>query len=148
MPLARFLGIIESNNEKFILETSFSDNLRNHLNTFHASVIFGFAEISSGVFLEQNFKEESETTIPVVRRANVKYSSPSKGKLFSKVSILNETKEEFLERLYASGKGTLDLQANIYNENDAIVFKGQFEWFVTVKPEYLKISKSLVDTVK
>ncbi len=142
MPIAQFLGIEESPLENRLLKISFVSNHRNHLDTFHATAIYGLAEISTGVFLETTFPKERQTTIPVMRKSLVKYSAPCKGELHSEVSILRNNREAVLEKLYDNGKISLILQTDIYNEQNKLVFKGQFEWFVSVRPEYLKLSKT------
>ena len=140
--MARFLGVEESKLRDRLLKINFSENHKNHINTFHGSVIYGLAEISAGVFLAENFQDESEKTFPVLRKSTVKYSAICNGQLHSRVKIMYEEKSCILERLYKNSKVGFTLQTDIFDENDIIVFKGQFEWFVTLEAEYLKISKT------
>ncbi len=148
MPLAVFLGIRLSSKEEKLLQLSYKDSFRNHINTFHGSVIYSLAEISTGAFLEHHFPREKETTIPVLRRSSVKYSATCHGQLFSTVSLLKVKKEDLLEKLYSTGRVIIDMQADIHDENDILVFRGRFEWFVNLKPEYLKVSKTASNIAK
>ncbi len=148
MPLAVFLGIAMSSKEQKLLQLSYKDSFRNHINTFHGSVIYSLAEISTGVFLEKHFPREKETTIPVLRRSSVKYSAPCHGELFSIVSLINAEKEALKDVLYSTGRVIINMQADIHDENDQLVFRGRFEWFVNLKPEYLKVSKTVPEIGK
>ena len=53
LPYSKLIGIELSENPEYLTEIKYNKDLRNHLNTFHASVIYSFAEISSGVFLKK-----------------------------------------------------------------------------------------------
>lgn len=141
--MATFLGLKESVLEDKLLQLSFKDSLKNHLNTFHASVIFSLAEISAGFYLAQKFPREQLTTIPVLRRSQVKYAAPSHGELHSSVSFPHATVPGILDELYDNGKVLIVMQTLIHDESERLLFKGQFEWFVSIKEEYLKIPKTV-----
>lgn len=140
--MVSFLGIKESTLVGHLLELDYNDKHKNHLNTFQGSVIYAMAEISTGVYLEKEFPREKITTVPLLRRSTVKYSSPGEKKLFSNVSLLRRTKTELLTELYEKGKVMINMQADVFDEKDQMVFRGRFEWFVSLKPEYLKVSKT------
>ena len=148
MPLASFLGIQKSPLNSKLLLLSYQEAFRNHLNTFHGSIIYSLAEISAGYFLAKNFRHEQEITISVLRRSQIKYVAPSQSELHSSISLPHTSVIQALEELYEAGKILIIMRALIHDESGKLIFKGDFEWFVTVKPEYLKVSKSLTDLEK
>lgn len=143
MPLASFLGIKKSEAEGKLLTLTYEDTFRNHLDTFHGSIIYSLAEISAGYFLAQNFRREQLTTIPVLRRSQVKYAMPSQGQMHSSVTFPHANAPEILDELYETGKVLIVMRTLIHDEKEQLLFKGQFEWFVSMKEEYLKIPKTV-----
>ena len=66
-------------------------NYQNHIGTVHASAQYALAEASSGETLERNFGDWNGAYFPVVRRVEVKYKNPAKGRLFSEGFIDADT---------------------------------------------------------
>jgi len=133
MPISQFLGIVKSKDPNFTLELPSNEKLLNHLHTIHASVLNSFAEITSGAFLNANFPGYEKTTVPILRKAKGKYSSPSNERLFSRSKFLETTPEQIDNELKKFGKSLFTIQAEIVNQKNKLVFRGEYEWFVLPK---------------
>ena len=134
-PLASFLGIKESESPDKLLELEYTPNLSNHFNSFHASAIFSLADYSSGAFLVRYFTAYRYNTLPIIRRAQIKYShKPEPGKLVSSGFLTKTTVEEVAEQLETKRRVLFEIQISIHDSLGNLVFKGNFEWFVTKKP--------------
>lgn len=143
LPIASFLGIKLSMEENFLLEMPFKKDLTNHLQTYHASVLYSLAEMSSGHFLVKNFPEETITTYPLVRRSNIKYSTIPKNHLLrTKGHLVNQKVSSIRGQLQETGKVIINIQIDIFDVTDKLILRGQFEWFVRFKSENLKISQT------
>ena len=144
MSVSSGLGIRESSNPAYLIEIDFNSEQVNHLGYFHASVIFSFAEICSGCFLAKYFPEEKEITLPVLRAISGKFSSPSKGKLFAKCHLHQDTISAVSCRLNKNNKAKFKIITDVFNIEEKLVFRGQFDWFVRRK-EVLS-AKTIVKT--
>lgn len=134
-PLASFLNLRESENSNFLLEVDYTDKLQNHYNSFHASVLFSFAEYSSGAFLVRYFPSKRNTTLPIMRSAQVKYSNqPTLDTLVSQGKLLNTDITAVINELENKGRSLFEIQINLVDSRGQLVFKGIFEWFITMKP--------------
>jgi len=105
----------------------------NHLGTVHASALFAMAEASSGEFLLNEFKENLHEVIPVVRKAEIKYSLPAKGEIKSKASFLNSGKSVVLEELNDKKRTIAKVMVCLFNKNDKKVLHSVFDWFILKK---------------
>ncbi len=144
MSVSKNFGIRNSSNPDYLIERDFDPEQINHLGYIHASVIFSFAEICSGCFLAKYFPEEKETTLPLLRTIKGKYSTPAKGKLFAKAHLHNDSTSEVSFRLNMSDKVKFTIVTDVFDENDKLVFRGHFDWFVRSKSAMT--AKSFVKT--
>lgn len=87
LPFSRNNSIVPSEHSDYLLKLPYSDTVSNHLHTVHGSATFALAEISSGYFLNQEFPDMADRTIPVLRQARIKYQKAGQGDLFSKAKI-------------------------------------------------------------
>lgn len=132
IPFNKFIGIKKSDLSDYILMTEDSQNYANHLGTVHASVQFALAEATSGEFLLNKFKEYSENTVPVIRKAELKYSKPAKGKLYSKAEISIENEEKLKKDLKEKGRTIIEVAVSIYDINKIKTLQGSYEWFIQI----------------
>ena len=102
----------------------------NHLGTIHASAQYALAEASSGEILERTFGDWNGAYFPVVRRVEVKYKSPAKGRLFSTGFINAEKAMKAKKELSEKGRTLVDVIVTIVNEGKNITFEGTFTWFI------------------
>jgi acyl-coenzyme A thioesterase PaaI-like protein len=126
------LGILASEKEGYLLALSFSESNRNHLNTFHASAIFGLAEISSGLFLQNEFTDIADKVLPVMRGANVKFKKPATSAIYSTAQFKNVDKAAFILELELKKRALITVEIKITDESEQLVFVGEYEWFVAM----------------
>jgi acyl-coenzyme A thioesterase PaaI-like protein len=126
------LGIQVSEKPSYLLSLPFSESNRNHLNTFHATAIFGLAEISSGLFLQNEFSGIADKVMPVMRAANVKFKKPAASTIFSFAQFKNVVKSEFIAELETKKRALITVEIKITDEENNLVFVGEYEWFVAM----------------
>jgi acyl-coenzyme A thioesterase PaaI-like protein len=105
-------------------------NYQNHLGTVHASAQYALAEASSGETLERNFGDWNGAYFPVVRRVEVKYKSPAKGRLFSVGFIDPDRAMKAKKELSEKGRTLVDVMVKIVDQGKNITFEGTFTWFI------------------
>ena len=105
-------------------------NYQNHLGTVHASAQYALAEASSGETLERNFGDWNGAYFPVVRRVEVKYKSPAKGRLFSVGFIDPDRAMKAKKELSEKGRTLVDVMVKIVDEGKSITFEATFTWFI------------------
>ena len=110
---------------------------QNHLGTVHASAQYALAEASSGETLERNFGDWKGAYFPVVRRVEVKYKNPAKGRLFSVGFIDPDRAMKAKKELSEKGRALVDVAVKIVDEGKNITFEGTFTWFIA-KPKSKK----------
>ncbi|MBA4374218.1 MAG: thioesterase [Thermodesulfovibrio sp.] len=103
---------------------------QNHLGTVHASAQYALAEATSGEVLERNFGDWNGAYFPVVRRVEVKYKNPAKGKLFSSGFIAADSAVKAKTELSEKGRTLVDVQVKIADEAKSITFESTFTWFI------------------
>jgi acyl-coenzyme A thioesterase PaaI-like protein len=130
LPFNKILLIKQSDAPDTILMLEDHERYQNHLGTVHASAQYALAEASSGEILERNFGDWNGAYFPVVRRVEVKYKNPAKGRLFSKGFIdadsVVKAKKEFSEK----GRTLVDVVVKIVDEGGNITLESTFTWFI------------------
>lgn len=132
LPLTKNLHIQVTKHGSYLLEMVHHPHLLNHLETIHGSASYALAEISSGYFLNTEFRDIADQTIPILRESRVKYRLAGEGNLYSKVALVGMTDEEVRKKLLARKKIILTLQVRLYNEENKIVLSTEFDWFITL----------------
>lgn len=132
IPYHKFLGIQKSDNDRYILELEEKNEYLNHLGTIHASVLFVLAESTSGEFLLRKFKDFEIDVIPVIRRAEAKYSKPVNGQIFSKADFVNTDAVRIHEELQQNGRALLKIKVDIFNSESERIMTAVFEWFLAM----------------
>jgi len=133
IPFHHFLGLQRSDNDRYILKLEDKKEYLNHLGTIHASVLFALAESTSGEFLLREFKDHDLDVIPVVRKAEIKYSKSVNGQIFSKADFVNTDVNSILEEILPKGRVLLKIKVDIVNSDFERVMTGIFEWFLAMK---------------
>ena len=78
LPFNQFVGITKyEKKETGIFELSADPKYLNHVDTVHASALFGLAEASSDQFLSEHLEVNEEEVAPILRRAEIKYRKPA-----------------------------------------------------------------------
>jgi acyl-coenzyme A thioesterase PaaI-like protein len=130
IPFNRFVGITKSDKAEYILMLPENPDYLNHIGTVHASAQYALAEASSGEYLLSRFSNLSENIISVVRRVEIKYSKPAKGKLYSRTNLPYEAEAKVRSELQAKGRTMITVEVNVLNLEEEITMKSIFEWFI------------------
>ncbi len=103
---------------------------QNHLGTVHASAQYALAEATSGEVLERYFGTWDGAYFPVVRRVDVKYKNPARGRLFSTGFIDADRAAKAKEELSAKGRTLVDVVVRVVDEEQHVTFESTFTWFI------------------
>ncbi len=136
LPFNQLLGLQKcQNQDDGILELPADPKYLNHVDTVHATAIYGLAEASSGQFLSDNIKVSKHSIVPILRRAEIKYRKPGMGSLFSR-GVYNAEDWDQFHATYADRKrALLSFPIEILDEENAIIALAQYEWFIAEKPK-------------
>jgi len=130
LPFNKILLIKKSDLPDTILMLEDRVKYQNHLGTIHASAQYALAEASSGEILERNFGDWNGAYFPVVRRGEVKYKNPAKGRLFSTGFIEAERVMKAKKELSEKGRTLVDVMVKIVDEGKNITLESRFTWFI------------------
>jgi acyl-coenzyme A thioesterase PaaI-like protein len=133
LPFSKKNNIIKSDVEGYLLMMPFSEKLVNHIGTLHGSASFALAEITSGYFLNINFSDIAEQTIPILRGSTVKYKKITSSTLYSKAKLKGTTISDLLLLLQFKRKVLFSIEVKLYDEQGQLVVSSEFEWFVSMK---------------
>ena len=131
LPFNNFVGIIDADEDEFLLALPESDNYFNHLKTVHASALFSLAEASSGKFLLIEFADLKFQIIPLLRKASVKYSKSVNGVIKSKGALVGKSKETIVDELTNKSRTLIDVEVTLFSESGEKVMTSVFQWFVS-----------------
>lgn len=134
LPFNKILLIKESDVPDTILMLDNRVKYQNHLGTVHASAQYALAEATSGEILERNFGDWNGAYFPVVRRVEVKYRNPAKGRLFSTGFIEAGRAMKAKKELSEKGRTLVEVMIKIVDEGKNITFESTFTWFIA-KPQ-------------
>ena len=132
IPFNKHVGISRADSgEAATLELAESGHLLNHLNTIHASAQFALGEAASGECLLREFADvlEENTVVAVVRRAEVKYRHPAKGRLRARASIGHEARTQAVEALAKKGRAIIPVNVDVLDPEDKVSMTAIYEWF-------------------
>ncbi|OHB67879.1 MAG: hypothetical protein A2V70_03335 [Planctomycetes bacterium RBG_13_63_9] len=106
----------------------------NHVDTVHATVIYGIAEAASGYCLLARFPSLVDSFVAVLRSASAKYRRPASpdGDLLGQGTLSEDSAVKFYERLTSRGRAAVDVEVSV-TQNDTQLFTGTFGWFVAAK---------------
>jgi len=131
IPYNKFLDLKESRESSgYLFELPERPQMKNHLNTIHASAQFALAEATSGELLAQTFPELLNHVLPVVRRVDVKYRHPAQGLLRSKATIREEMIAKVREELPRKKRVIIPVRVDIVDVDDHITMSATFDWFI------------------
>ena len=106
----------------------------NHVDTVHATVIYGVAEAASGHCLLARFPSLVGSFVAVLRNSSAKYRRPasSDGDIRAWGTLSETSAVKFYERLTSRGRASVDIEVSV-TQNDTELFTGTFGWFVAAK---------------
>jgi acyl-coenzyme A thioesterase PaaI-like protein len=130
IPFNKFIEIRNSGSEDSSLELAFNNNMKNHLETFHASAQFALAEACSGVSLKENFPHLADAVVPVLRKSDVKFKQPAESDIKAISNLSAEAKEKFEDQLNKKSRAIIVVPVEIRDVNGTVTMVGNYEWFV------------------
>lgn len=131
IPLNKHAGLEKMpKSTEYIFRMLPDERLLNHLGTLHAGALFILAEATSGEFLLEEFKIVVNKGVPVVRKAEIKFSKPADGIVYSKAEYLNTDKNKVLIELKNRKRAIVNVRVDLYNESKERVFTSVFCWFI------------------
>ncbi len=141
LPFNEFLGIRKcEEKEEGIFELLADPKYLNHVDTVHATAIYGLGEATSGQFLSDNLKIPKDSIVPVLRRTEIKYRKPAIGWIYSRAVFNQDDWDQFYASLEKRGRGLIAFQVDILDEEDVVVATGSYEWFIAKKPSDWNLS--------
>jgi hypothetical protein len=135
VPFNRYLGILPSGKKGYILEMRCDKKLSNHLGTLHAGALFSLAEATSGEFLLRQFQRPELNIIPVVRKADIKYSRPADSVVYSTAEFFDNDADEVFAGLKEKGKVIVKVNVNLFNETLERIAVSTVHWFLMLAAE-------------
>jgi acyl-coenzyme A thioesterase PaaI-like protein len=130
LPFNKILLIKKSDVPDTVLMLEDRAEYQNHLGTVHASAQYALAEASSGEIVERTFGDWNGAYFPLVRRVQVKYKDPARGRLFSTGFIDATRAMKAKEELSEKGRTLVDVIVKIVDEGKNITFESTFTWFI------------------
>ena len=131
LPYNDFIGLMDADEDGYLLELPESDKYLNHLKTVHAGALFSLAEASSGKYLLNKFADIKFPIIPMLRKSSVKYSKAVKGAVRSKGKLLGNRKEFIIAELNDKSRTLIGVEITLYSEKNEKIMTSVFQWFVT-----------------
>ena len=132
VPFNRYLGIQPSAEEGYILELANSDKISNHLGTMHAGALFSLAEAASGAFLLQQFHNTTLEILPVVRKADIKYSRPVESIVYATADFTEQSVDAVYTALKERRKAVVEVKVVLYNEAHERTAASTVHWFLAL----------------
>ena len=130
---SKWFGIRESAVPEHMLFMPLNPKFLNHLGTIHASATYSLAETASGYFLQKNFKDIADQTIPLLRASTIRYRRAGVGDLFASVKLKGGNLKEIRDILILKRKVSITMEVKVTDEHNQVILTGIFEWFVTLK---------------
>ncbi len=130
IPFNKHIEIIQSAEDKDVLELRFKDIMKNHLGTFHASAQYALAEACSGLALQIQFPDLEGVVVPVLRKSETQFKKPASSTITAKADICDETEIKFKQQLERRGRAIISIPVTITDQNNNITMTGRYEWFV------------------
>lgn len=132
IPLSQFFGFENAEKEGYIFKMEAKKECFNHLGIMHAAALFSLAEGTSGQYLLDEFKDFDLDIIPVVRKAEVKYSKPGNETVYSKAKFLDCNVTELHQELTSRKRVNMKVQVNLFTVKGEKIMSSVFDWFVAM----------------
>jgi pyruvate/2-oxoacid:ferredoxin oxidoreductase alpha subunit len=131
LPFNKLIGIV-ARDGRVILEPSRQHG--NHVESIHATAIYGAAEAASGERLLREFSELTTSMIVVLRSSTVKYRRPASidMSIVACGSVEKEAAMKFRKQLASRGRSVISVHV-IVAQADNEIFRGEFSWFVALE---------------
>jgi acyl-coenzyme A thioesterase PaaI-like protein len=128
LALADFLGLKDDPDGGLTMPKT--PQTLNHVGTAHAGAQFILAETASGKYLQATFPELYGKTLPILRRAEVKYRGPAMTDLSAHATIAPEDIQRFKKEFDDRGRSMILVTVRLTDSAGKDTFRGDYEWFV------------------
>jgi len=128
IPFAKVVGIESGTSGN--LELPFSERVRNHLQTIHASAQFTLAESASGKALQEQFPELVGKVVPLLRGSQIKFRKPATRTITAHPSVTHEAVERFRSQFAKRGRASIAVSVEVADSEGTVMSTGVFDWFV------------------
>jgi len=133
LPLADFLGLKDDPDGRLAMPRA--GHTLNHIGSAHAGAQFVLAETASGKCLQQAFPDLYGKTLPVLRRAEVKYRGSAMTDLSAHATIVPEDVLRFRKEFEQRGRSMIVVKVRLQDADGKETFRGDYEWFVQGLPQ-------------
>lgn len=103
------------------------DRLLNHVGTQHAGALFTAGEWATGVAMSALLGDRVTSSVLLAERAEVHYRAPASGPI---VATARPRSTDLLERLDAEGRARVTVDAELVDEDGAVVVEMAVDWYV------------------
>jgi acyl-coenzyme A thioesterase PaaI-like protein len=128
IPFAKKVGIQRSAYGN--LGLAFTNDVQNHIHTFHASAQFTLAESASGEILQTLFPELSNHVIPVLRESQIKFKKTTEKDVIAYPSVSDESLLKFNEQFSKKGRALISVNIEIKDTEGVVTCTCTYIWFV------------------
>ncbi|MDR1616581.1 MAG: DUF4442 domain-containing protein [Syntrophomonadaceae bacterium] len=135
LPFNVLIGLRYSDNADYMFMLEDKNQYQNHVGTVHASAQFALAEATSGHYLKQEFFSELPDLIPLLKKVEVRYRKPAKGKLFSKAALKDVNKQEVIASINEKGNALASVETFLFDKDANMVMQSLYEWYVILQTE-------------
>lgn len=131
LPFVRYLGIeiAEVGAGRGVTKVAERDELRNHLGTQHAGVIFTLAEAASGAAMSGTFADVILAIRPLAAEASVRHLKLAKGPLTA-IATVAEPAADIRTRFEAEGRAAFAVTVEVNNDQGQRVAEMSVAWDV------------------
>ncbi len=131
LPFNQLICIEKSEDSRYLLQLSSDAKYGNHLGTVHAAALYALAEASCAQLLIVELGNLSNQFVPLLRNAEVKYSKPAVGHVFSNAIFVHTNKTEIESTLNQKKRMLLTIQVQLFLQTGEKVMQGNFDWFIS-----------------
>ncbi|MEM7015243.1 MAG: DUF4442 domain-containing protein [Verrucomicrobiota bacterium] len=128
LQLNAHLGL-ERCNDPQLLTLPFADHLTNHMNSMHATALFGLAEAASGEFLIRGRGDRKDIG-GVVRRATSKYSAAATNQVTATSKTNPDTLVNAIEAVDAKGRALVAVEIELTEKSGNKIGQFTFDWLL------------------
>lgn len=132
IPFANLLALKPADGE-YLFELDGHVRYTNHLNTVAAAAQFSLAEIASGQWLLNHFPDLANDAIPMLRKSNVRFRTPAKGRVRARATTPESEASEIRTRLVNYRRTTCVITIEVVDDSGDVTMHGEYEWFLMLK---------------
>lgn len=132
IPLNRLLGIEIASVGDGVAEAKVAllPELKNHIGTAHATLMFGVAEAASGAAMAGALAPSMATVRPVAAEAQIKFLKTAKSDLFARATVCGDA-ASLRANLQQTGTIAFDVNVNVFDARGAQVAEVVVNWHVS-----------------